>query len=279
MNKYTIIADSSCDLTDKMKKIIGAADTIPFYINIKGVTLVDDDTLDLPLFVSNMNSCTEKMTTACASPLLWKEAMLKAGSFFAITLSSKLSGSHASALAGLQLAKEENPDIEGYVFDSLSATAGEVLAAYKLHEFIESGLSFDEIVATMNDFLANMKTVFVLDDVSNLVRNGRMNKVVGTLVTIIGIRPLLAAEEGEIVYLDKVRGIKNIPTKLLDTVEKCGRVIDGDELVITHCNNLPLATQLAKQAKERFKFGKCSIVATRGLSSFYTGDKGVVMSF
>ena len=64
-----------------------------------------------------------------------------------LTLSSKVSGSYNSAEQGKQIALEENPDANIYIFDSKSA-GGEIdLLIFKAIELIKEGLGFHEVVA------------------------------------------------------------------------------------------------------------------------------------
>jgi DegV family protein with EDD domain len=261
-----------------MRDDLNAAEPIPFYINVADETFVDDGTLQVPTMLEKMRQCKEKMTSACPGPAIWKDAFIKAKKSFAITLSKKLSGSYSSASAGLKLAQEES-GCEGYVFDSQSAACGEVLLAHTLDEFIKANLSFDEIIRKAEAFIANMKTYFVLDDVSNLVKNGRMSKITGLVVNVMSIKPVLGAKEGEIALVGKVRGVKNIADKLIECIGLSGRKLDKSTLVISHCNNIGLASEIAKKARERFRFRDCKIIETGGLSSFYACDKGVILSF
>jgi DegV family protein with EDD domain len=284
MTDYKIIADSGCDLTEEMKSELNADDTIPFYINFPAWSIhpeesvIDDHTLKIPTLLQKMRHCTEKITTSCPPPQSFKDAFAKAGHGFAVTISAKLSGCYESACIGLQMAREENGAV-GYVFDSMSASCGEVLVAYKIRELVQKDVSFQSIIDQVNHFIQNMKTFFVLDDVSNLVRNGRMNKITGTLVNVLGIKPVLSSRDGEIAMLGKVRGAKAVADKLLDAVAECGRVINKDALFISHCENLPLAEELREKAKKRFNFGKIKIIEMKGLSSFYASERGVIMSF
>jgi DegV family protein with EDD domain len=260
-----------------MKAELGAEDTVPFHINIAGESIVDDDTLSVPVLLQKMKACTERMTSSCPSPYDFKQAFVNAGKSFAVTISSKLSGSFSSALIGAQMAREEGA--ETHVFDSQSAVCGEVLIAYKIRELLNNGEPRGTVIETITRFIDDMKTLFVLDDVSNLVKNGRMSKIAGALVSMLGIKPLLGAKDGEIELCGKVWRDQSVADRLLDAIAECGRVIDGDDLVIAHCNNPTLAEELLEKAKRRFRFGKTRIIETRGLSSFYACDKGVVLSF
>lgn len=76
---------------------------------------------------------------------------------------------------------ERSPEKKIHIFDSESASAGETLIALMLRDRIDGGHSFEDIVAEMTAFIARMKTRFVLEDLSNLVKNGRISKVAGLL--------------------------------------------------------------------------------------------------
>ena len=278
MSEFKIITDSSADLTEEMKAEFETEEMIPFYMHIAGETFVDDHTLSIPVLLQKMKDCTEKMASSCADPETWKSAFEKAKKAFAVTLSHKLSGSYSSACAGLDMAKEDS-GCEGYVFDSQSAVSGETLLTIKLREFINEGFSMTEIIEKAEAFISKMRTFFVLDDVSNLVKNGRMSNMKGAIVQILGIKLILGEKDGAIELFDKVRGYKYIADKMVSMIAKSGRIIDGDDFVISHCNNLSLATEIMEKARAQFNFGKIRIVEMKGLSSFYACDRGLCMSF
>jgi len=279
MSDFRIITDSSADLTDDMKADLGVDGTIPFYMHIKDETFVDDDALSVPVMIQKMKECTEKMSSSCGSPEVWKDAFIKAKNAFAITLSKNLSGAYSAACAGLGLAMEES-DCKGYVFDSQSAVSGETLLTIKLREFINEGLSMQDIIKKAESFILKMKTYFVLDDISNLQKNGRLNYITGTIVQILSIKPICGEKDGKIELFDKVRGAKNVADKMVSMIAKSGRDIDSDDyFVISHCNNLPLAAEIVEKVKAQFNFGKIWIMEMKGLSSFYASDRGICMSF
>lgn len=84
---------------------------------------------------------------------------------------------------------ERSPEKKIHIFDSESASAGETLIALMLRDRIDGGHSFEDIVAEMTAFIARMKTRFVLEDLSNLVKNGRISKVAGLLGGMLSLRP------------------------------------------------------------------------------------------
>ncbi len=275
--EYKIVVDSCCDVTPELVKEYEIT-VVPLNLQLGDRSIVDDDSLDMPQFMEDMKNCKEKVGSSAPAPGLYKEAFLKAKKAFAVTLSNNLSGSYASAMAGKATALEEEPETEVHVFNSKSACAGEVLIALKIGEMIREQLQPSKIIESVEDFINHMKTYFVLQNIDNLLKNGRIGKVTGKIISALNIKPLMGADgEGNIALYSHARGEKQIIEKLADTIEKSGK--DVKKIVIAHCNNLGLAEKLRETISKRYHLKDILIVPTRGISSIYANDKGIVMSF
>lgn len=276
--EYKIIADSCCDMTPTLKERLGITQ-IPLTMRLGNKEFTDDDTLDLESFMSEMKACDTKAGSASPAPYLYQEAIEKAGQSFVVTLSGKLSGSYNNALMGKNFA-QESVDASSHVFDSKSASAGEALIAIKLRELIQSGMTEQNIIQTTNRFIDDMKTYFVLENYDNLRKNGRMSKVTETLANILNIKLLMGSDgDGNIALFAKPLGINHMLDKLLSLIKDSGKKTDGENIVISHCNNQGLAHQLAEAIRQRYSFKEIFVIPTGGLSSLYTDDKGIVMTF
>lgn len=276
--EYKIIADSCCDMTPQLKNRLGVT-PIPLTMRLGQKEFVDDDSLDLAGFMAEMKACKEKVGSASPSPYLYQEAIENAQSSFVVTLSSKLSGSYENAVMGKAFA-EENIKVDTYVFDSKSASAGEVLVAVKIRELILQETPKDHIIQTVKHFIENMKTYFILERYDNLQKNGRLNKIKGKLISMLNVKLVMGSDgDGNIALYDKFRGAKQMIEKLLTLIESSGKKTDGENLVISHCNNGDLAKSLGNAIEQKYHFKEIFIVPTGGLSSLYTDDKGIVMAF
>ncbi len=275
---YTIIVDSCCDMTPKLAGRLGTT-SVPLTMRLGNKEFTDDAALDLPGFMAEMKACKEKVGSASPSPVSYQEAMEAAGHSFVVTLSSQLSGSYASAELGKTHA-EESSGADTHVFDSKSASAGEVLVAVKIREMLSNGLPKEQIISAVNAFIDGMKTYFVLERYDNLLKNGRLNRITEKIISILHIKLVMGSDgNGNIALYAKPRGTKQMLDKLVALIKSSEKPTSGESMVISHCNNPSLAEQLKNAVKQHFDFKEIFIVPTGGISSLYADDKGIVMAF
>ncbi len=176
------------------------------------------------------------------------------GDCYVVTLSSKLSGSHNAAMIGRDFALEEAPDKKIHVFDSESACSGETYLALMIHDLIDAGKSFNEIVELVEEKIRTLHTLFVLDSLDNLVKNGRISKAVALLANVLSIRLLMSDDgAGSIKNISKARGIKGALTQMVETCRKQteGLAAASQRLVLSYCNCPERAQQVKAMIRER----------------------------
>jgi DegV family protein with EDD domain len=170
-----------------------------------------------------------------------------------------------------------NKEIE--VISSDSACVGETLVALKIMELEEKGLSFEEVVAGARDFLDKMTTLFVLESMDFLKKNGRLTGVTAMLVTALNIKPLMRGNHGVIEKLDQARGLQKALKKLVEYVEKEAKNPEERILAITHCNCYERAVAVRDSILSKVAFKEAMIVDAAGVSSLYAGDGGIVVTY
>ena len=278
-----ILADSCCDLSPELLKKTQAR-VAPLTITIDDTHYVDDGTVDIPPYLAAMKASKNPVRSACPSPDLYAEDIKAADDdCFIITLSSKLSGSHNAAVLGVQLAEEDMPEKKVHVFDSESASAGETYLALMIHDLIAAGKSFEQIVETVEEKIRSMHTMFVLDSLDNLVKNGRISKTVALLANVLSIRLLMSDDgHGAIKNISKARGIKGALTQMVETCRKHteGLAAASQRLVISYCNCPERARQVRDMIREKCPaIGEIVMTPTSALSSMYANDGGVVIAY
>lgn len=276
---FSIIVDSCCDLTPEMR-----ADpvfrSIPLTIRVGGKDYIDDQNLDTSLLIYAMDQSPDASSSSCPAPGDYLDAFRQVeGDIYVVTLSALLSGSHNSAWQAKQMFLEEQPDRNIHVFNSCSASAGEVLLAQKVYELAQAGLPFSTVAAQAEHVVKETNTLFVLENLDNLKKNGRLTKVQAMLTGALRIKLIMGSTpEGEICKHGQALSIKQALSKLVEIMASDKRH-EGKILYISQCLCPDRAQQLWEMAQKACQFSGVVITATRGLSSYYANSGGVIVAY
>lgn len=277
---YKIVVDSCCELPEELKKD-PRFQIIPLGLQVGDWQIMDDENFDQAEFLRRVASTPDCPKSSCPSPEKFMDSYkTDQEHVYVVTLTSKLSGSHNSAVLGRSLFEEAYGTKKIHIVDSKSASVGETQLALKAMELEESGkYSFEEIVEKLEEFRDKMITYFVLDNLDFLRKNGRLTGLKSLAASTLNIKPILRAEDGEIVQAGQGVGIKKALGKMAELVaekiEKTGHSV----LMISHCNNRKRAESVRDmilQKTDRIKDVK--ILDTAGVASLYAADGGVIVT-
>ncbi|MDE7478481.1 MAG: DegV family protein [Lachnospiraceae bacterium] len=277
--EYKIVVDSCCELSQDLKSD-ERFEIVPLTL-IVGDQYEKEDNMDFDQreFLDAVASCPECPKSACPSPERYRTAYeTKAERVYVVTLSSKLSGSHNSAVLGKKLYHEKYGEKDIYVIDSKSASCGETQIVYKIMELERQGLSFEEITMRIEQFVKEMNTYFVLENLDTLRKNGRLSGVKAFVATTLNIKPVMGADDGSIVQLGQGIGMKKALTKMADTAVEEAVESENKRLMITHCNNSKAAECVRRHIEEKLHFKETLILDTAGVSSMYANEGGVIVT-
>ena len=232
---FKIIVDSCCDLSPEVLST-GVYQSIPLTIHVGDSEFRDDETLRTEVLVDAMAMCQEASHTACPAPAEYLAAYEAAeGDVYVVTLSALLSGSHNSAWQAAQIFREEHPDRNIHVFNSCSASAGETHIALALSKLASSGMPFGEVVAEMDRRIAQMNTLFVLENLDVLRKAGRLTRVQSLVTGALRVKLVMGSTpQGEIMRHGQALSIKQALNKLC-AIMAADQRHRGRLLCISHC--------------------------------------------
>ena len=276
---YKIAIDSCGELLNEWKDD-ERIESVPLTLMVGGESIIDDVSFDQKDFLKYVAACLECPKSACPSPERYMKAYeCEADHIYAVTLSSELSGSYNSAVLGKSLFLEDNPGKKIHVFNSKSASGGESLIAMKIVECEEKGLSFEEVIETVDKYIEEMSTFFVLENLETLRKNGRLSRVKALVASALKIKPVMGSTpEGSICQFDQARGMNKAIVKMVELVGEKGINIHEKIVAITYCNCPERAKMLEEAIRERLNPAKIVVMDTAGVSSMYANDGGVIVA-
>lgn len=275
---YKIVVDSCCELPEKYLED-ERFEIVPLGLEVGEYRIMDDANFNQAEFLQKVAECPVCPKSSCPSPERFMEAYhVEAEHIYVVTLSSHLSGSYNSAMVGKDMYLEKYGEKQIHVIDSESASCGEAQIALKLVELEEQGLPFETIVKQIEAFRSNMLTYFVLDNLETLRKNGRLSNIKSFVASTLNIKPVMASDKGTIVQRGQSIGMKKALGKLTDMMLELTTDVEERSLVITHCNAPQRAEYVRDIILAKAKVKDCMIMDTRGISSMYANDGGVIVT-
>lgn len=276
---YKIVVDSCGELTEEMKQR-GCFESVALGIDLEGEHIVDDETFDQTSFLKKVAESLESPKSSCPSPERYMESYCcDAEHVYVVTLSAELSGSYNSAVLGKNLYEEEFGKKKIHIFNSRSASVGETLIALKIAECEDAGMDFETVIQTVEAYMEKQNIYFVLESLETLRKNGRLKGVKAVVATALNIKPVMSAtKEGTICQVGQARGIKKAVAKLVDTLVENLEQPEEKRLAISNCNCRERAESVKALIEEKVKVKEILILDTRGISSMYASDGGIIVS-
>ena len=172
--KYMIVSDSSSNVLSMGTPLYT---TVPLKI-VAEKEYVDDASLDLAGMMEDLRNHKGKSGSSCPNVGEWLEAFGDAQEVFCITISKNLSGSYAAAKQAADTYMEEHPGRKVFIFDSLAVGPEMAMITDKIRECEAAGDDFETVVAKVLDYHNHVHTLFCLESMLKLARNGRVSMAV-----------------------------------------------------------------------------------------------------
>ncbi|MDP4119906.1 MAG: DegV family protein [Bacillota bacterium] len=255
MPDFELITAATCDLPNSLCKELDLK-VIPMEFTINGVSYLhylDAREMSFEEFYTRIKEGQVAKTVLinCQTFIDYFEPILQAGKdILFLSFTSGLSGTYNACNIAMQELREKYPDRKIICVDSLCASIGEGFFDYLVALKRKEGLTIDELANYAERIKLNICHWFVVDDLDQLVRGGRINAVTATIGKAFQIKPLISCNmEGKLITVAKIRG----PIKVFEAlIERLKRDSSGLRTVaIGHSHNEADAIRLAEMLKEQ----------------------------
>ena len=196
----------------------------------------------------------------------------------AITLSSGISGFYQT----LCNIAENHPKYNLHAIDTrmtVRLQGNLVLAAAKM---IKNGLDLDTILARLEKIRSTIDEIFVVNDLNNLSRGGRLSNASAFIGSMLNIKPLLTFKDGNIVAFDKIRSMKRAFIKIKKlTVKKIDQLPYKDKikLFIIDSNDSSQVDEAKAFLTEKFPEQNISVTKFSPVVATHLGEKSFAIGW
>ncbi len=252
--------------------------TVPMKIIAGDREFVDTAELDLQEMVEFLQAHKGKSGSSCPNVQEWLDAFGDADWVFGVTITKHLSGSYNAAQQAAETYMEEHPGTKAYIFDSLSTGPEIMMIVDKINELAAQGCDFETIRDRVLEYNNHNHTLFCLQSMNNLARNGRVHPAVAKIAGMLSIRVVGDVKGGEITPVHKPRGDRKAIQTLVEMLGERG-FQDGNLIRVAHCFGLQQAEDLKVATLAKYPHSRFIIEPTTALCSFYAEEGGLIIGF
>lgn len=221
--------------------------------------------------------------TSQVTPEMWEDCFREIlgadQDVLAITFSGGLSGTASAAFMAAEEVRNDYPDRQLIVIDSLQASAGEGLMVHYALEHRNAGMSLEENAEWVRQNVQNFVAWFTVDDLMHLHRGGRVSAASAIVGSLVRIKPIMRVDEnGKLAVYEKAAGRKRSIRILAEKI--MADIVNPEEQIIhiSHGDCIDDANALAEQLKAALPVKDVRISYVGSVIGAHTGP-GVVAVF
>ena len=272
-----IIADSACDIAPQSIQSLDLA-ILPLSITIGSQHYLDGETIQIDEIYDLMRRGVVPQTAQIPyerTYQLFKSCLEEGRDVIYISFSSMMSGCFALAQIIARELLSEFPEGRIAVLDSKGGSGATGLLVLQALKMAEAGYSFENIRSEIQFMAEHIEHVFSIDELNWLAKGGRIPKIVGTLGSKLGIRPLLEVEKGTIVVKRMIRGRKNAMQAIADRIIQQAANFPSQLIAIAHADDIASAKSLEALIIKGMPDCITTICHIGGVLGIHLGLKGI----
>ncbi len=278
MSRVKIVTDTAQDFTPDCLMDKGI-NVVPLTVHFGDDSFLDGFELRGKAFYDKLRQSPHHPSTSQPSPAAFHEVFSRetedGSTVVAITLSSGLSGTFQSAV----IAKAELPDREIFLVDSQQASGGQGLLVLAAQEMADAGKPASYIIDEVTRMSSEMVTIFSVDTLDYLARNGRIGKAQHLLGSMLNMKPILRLDkDGVVTAVDRVRGKGKVIPRILELIHEKIREGSLVDAVFVHADAPEELRKLTESVSGAFRIRKCYETEIGAIIGTHTGP-GTLAAF
>jgi DegV family protein with EDD domain len=237
MSKVHIVTDSTAHFEDPTTPQRLGVTVVPLTIQFgrqyfkEGIDLTEDE------FFNRMATSAQPPTLHAPAAddfrAVYGSLIKSADKILSLHISSKLSQTCARAKTA---AEDYLGRCQIVVLDSWTTSVGLGILVQAAAQAANEGKSLGDIVRIVRGMISHIYAVFFVDTLDYLEHSGLIGKSQSILGTMLGIKPFLSIEEGEIIPIEKVRSRDKAVDKLIEFASEFTNIDRG---VILQSGKMP----------------------------------------
>ncbi len=274
-----VVTDSTADMPTELAHETGIH-TVPARVRFGEQEFKDGVEMDADTFYQRLENDKALFPTTSQPPVgefmtAYQDLLGDHDSIVSVQISSKLSGTYASALQGAQQA---DPDGERIInIDSNTASMSTSWIALEAKDRLDAGGSAAEAAEAAQNLVSRTGFLGSPDSLEYLRRGGRMGAAQSLLGSILRIKPVLGIDDGVVVPVAKPRSHRKALAKMQSIIEEAAPL---GNLCVLYSSGEDEARELLEELKGLVSPGGRTLTSQLGPAiGAHLGPNAICMSY
>lgn len=278
MSRIIIVTDSTADLTEQEIQDFNIH-VVPLNITIQEEHYLDGETITKEEFKNKMIASSELPMTAQPSigrfVELYDELGKDGSEIISIHLMNSISG---TVNAARQAAAITDSTVTVVDSDFTSRSMGIIVR--EAANAAKEGKSAEEVLEVIESTRQRTKLYLTVLNLDNLIKGGRISRVMGAFSNLLNIKLFLEVINGKIEIVQKGRGLKSLQKKYDEVFEEMKACPNGiQEIGIMHAGLNEFNQSQIDTLRELFPDAKFTIVMTSPIIMSHTGVDAMAVTY
>lgn len=278
MSRIIIVTDSTADLTEQEIQDFNIH-VVPLNITIQEEHYLDGETITKEEFKNKMIASSELPMTAQPSigrfVELYDELGKDGSQIISIHLMNSISGTVNAARQAADITESTVTVVDS---DFTSRSMGIIVR--EAAQAAKEGKSAEEVLAVIESTRKRTKLYLTVLNLDNLIKGGRISRVMGAFSNLLNIKLFLEVINGKIEIVQKGRGLKSLQKKYDEVFEEMKACPTGiQEIGIMHAGLNEFNQSQIDTLRELFPEAKLTIVMTSPIIMSHTGVDAMAVTY
>lgn len=278
MSRIIIVTDSTADLTEQEIQDFNIH-VVPLNITIQEEHYLDGETITKEEFKNKMIASSELPMTAQPSigrfVELYDELGKDGSQIISIHLMNSISGTVNAARQAADITESTVTVVDS---DFTSRSMGIIVR--EAAQATKEGKSAEEVLAVIESTRQRTKLYLTVLNLDNLIKGGRISRVMGAFSNLLNIKLFLEVINGKIEIVQKGRGLKSLQKKYDEVFEEMKACPTGiQEIGIMHAGLNEFNQSQIDTLRELFPEAKLTIVMTSPIIMSHTGVDAMAVTY
>ena len=278
MSRIIIVTDSTADLTEQEIQDFNIH-VVPLNITIQEEHYLDGETITKEEFKNKMIASSELPMTAQPSigrfVELYDELGKDSSEIISIHLMNSISGTVNAARQAADITESTVTVVDS---DFTSRSMGIIVR--EAAQAAKEGKSAEEVLAVIESTRQRTKLYLTVLNLDNLIKGGRISRVMGAFSNLLNIKLFLEVINGKIEIVQKGRGLKSLQKKYDEVFEEMKACPNGiQEIGIMHAGLNEFNQSQIDTLRELFPDAKLTIVMTSPIIMSHTGVDAMAVTY